>query len=122
MRAPWLPGPALMEIAGRAVADTIARECGGVNGRSVLVLIGPGNNGGDGLVAARHLHDAGAIVRLYLWRRRDSPGDTNRLRCRERNIPEIAAADDPDRAQLRRELAECDLVVDALLGMGVSRA
>ncbi|HWQ14822.1 MAG TPA: NAD(P)H-hydrate dehydratase [Roseiflexaceae bacterium] len=113
--------PGLMEQAGRGVAELALELLGGGHGRSALVLVGPGNNGGDGLVAARHLHDAGARVALYLWRRRDDPQDANLRLCRERAIPEHRAAEDPGRATLRALLEASDLAVDALLGIGVSR-
>ena len=58
-----VPGLVLMENAGRAVAD-VARDAGPVV-RSVAVLCGGGNNGGDGYVAARHLHNAGCAVAVY---------------------------------------------------------
>jgi NAD(P)H-hydrate epimerase len=112
----------LMERAGRGVDDVAVRLLGGAAGRHVLVLAGPGNNGGDGLVAARYLHDAGAHVALYLWRRRESPDDANWLQCRQRGIPEYESSADAGRAHLRRLLAGCELAIDALLGMGISRA
>src|SRR5579859_6880501 len=71
----------LMEHAGWGVAHQATRQLGTMRDRCVLVLVGPGNNGGDGLVAARHLHDAGAQVVLYIWRRADSDSDHNRQRC-----------------------------------------
>ncbi len=111
----------LMEQAGWGVAQAAVRLLRHPNGKRVLVLVGPGNNGGDGLVAARHLHDAGAHVALYLWRRQASPDDTNWARCRARGIAEHAAAADPGQAELRRQLATADLAVDALLGMGTTR-
>jgi NAD(P)H-hydrate epimerase len=111
----------LMEQAGWGVAQVAMRVLGHVQGKRVLVLVGPGNNGGDGLVVARHLHDAGAQVELYFWRRRDTPDDANRERCRQRGLAEHLADEDADRAELRRLLGGCDLVVDALLGMGISR-
>jgi NAD(P)H-hydrate epimerase len=114
--------PGLMEQAGWGVVQEAMYLLGSPRERAVLVLVGPGNNGGDALVAARHLHDAGAKVALYLWRRAESPGDANRRRCRERDIVEYEASADASRAELRRLLESCDLVLDGLLGMGISRA
>ena len=116
-----LPGPALMEIAGRTVADVVAREYGPLPGKRVLVLVGPGNNGGDGLVAARHLRDFGARPFVYATLRRidDSDGKVRLLRAR--GVPLISAADDADLVQLRLLLADVDLVLDALLGTGRAR-
>jgi ADP-dependent NAD(P)H-hydrate dehydratase / NAD(P)H-hydrate epimerase len=113
--------PGLMEQAGWGVAQEAVRLLRAPHGRGVLALVGPGNNGGDALVAARHLHDAGARVALYFWRRADSPDDANRRRCRERDIAEHEASDDPGQADLRHLLESSDLVLDGLLGMGVSR-
>src|SRR5262245_30748081 len=86
--------PGLLEQAGWGVAQEAMRLLRTRPGRNVVVLVGHGNNGGDALVAARHLHDAGARVALYLWRRADSPDDANRRRCRERDIAEHEAAGD----------------------------
>lgn len=112
----------LIEQAGWGVAQESLRLLGPAAGRAVLVLVGPGNNGADGLVVARHLHDAGARVTLYVWRRAADPADWNLQRCRERAMPELRADADPDRAALRRALTQADLIIDALLGMGISRA
>jgi hydroxyethylthiazole kinase-like uncharacterized protein yjeF len=114
--------PGLMERAGKGVADLALALLTAAPARHVLVLVGPGNNGGDGLVAARHLHDAGVQVTLYIWRRNDTDVDANRWYCRERGIPECAAAEDADCASLKAHLARVDLVIDALLGMGIARA
>lgn len=109
----------LMEQAGWGVAQAALGRLG--RGGRALVLVGPGNNGGDGLVVARHLRDAGHPAQLYLWRRPESPADANRQRCRQRDIPELVAEEDPTRAALRAALAEADMVVDALLGAGLAR-
>ncbi|MCJ7769936.1 MAG: bifunctional ADP-dependent NAD(P)H-hydrate dehydratase/NAD(P)H-hydrate epimerase, partial [Dehalococcoidales bacterium] len=61
----------LMENAGKAVASEIRRILGKIETKRILLLIGPGNNGGDGLVAARHLHDWGARISLFLPGQRD---------------------------------------------------
>jgi NAD(P)H-hydrate epimerase len=109
----------MMEHAGRAVAEEI-RSRVGAEGQKVLVLVGPGNNGGDGLVAARHLHDAGAQVQLYLWKR-EVKGDDNFLLTEERNIPHWSAAADKGLPQLKDLLSGAGILLDALLGTGVTR-
>ncbi|MEI7770939.1 MAG: NAD(P)H-hydrate epimerase [Chloroflexales bacterium] len=109
----------LMEQAGCGVAQVAIGRL--MRGGRALVLVGPGNNGGDGLVVARHLHDAGYPTQLYLWRRPDDPDDANRQRCRQRDISELSAEDDPAHTALRSALAAADLVIDALLGAGISR-
>ncbi len=109
----------MMDNAGKAVAREIWKRFG-ARDKSVLVLVGPGNNGGDGLVAARHLHDEGAKVRLYLWKRK-LRGDDNFRLTQQREIPYLRADDDQDLQQLKSLLAETDIAVDALLGTGVTR-
>ncbi len=113
--------PGLMEQAGRGIADVIGERYGSMHGKRVLVLVGPGNNGGDGLVIARHLHDAGAQVTLYLWQRAERPDDETWRECRVRSIPELRADDDPHQQQVRQLVEQADIVVDALLGIGVTR-
>lgn len=108
---------ALMEEAGLAVAQESWMLLGTLEGRTILVLAGPGNNGGDGLVAARHLYDWGAEVVVYLPRGHREPSRLEELRTRD--IPIIdAASDDPAGTALRDRLAAADLVIDALLGIG----
>ena len=58
-----MPGMVLMEKAGRAVADAVARQ---PLGTRVVVVAGPGNNGGDGFIAARVLAERGYPVRMLL--------------------------------------------------------
>lgn len=111
----------LMEHAGWGVAHEALRLMGDPQRQRVVVLVGPGNNGGDGLVVARHLHDAGATVHLYIWQRAAVDQDANWQRCRQRGLEEMLAAADTDYSCLRRWLSTATLVVDALLGMGVSR-
>ncbi len=107
----------LMERAGLGVGREVARMLGEVSGREVLVLVGPGNNGGDGLVAARHLRDWGARVSLYLLGRED-PEEPLLLECRRRQVPWARGEEDQDLAVLGRFLATADAVLDALFGTG----
>src|SRR5882672_6761265 len=57
-----IPGRVLMESAGRGIVQVIARHYGDVLARGVIVVAGPGNNGGDGWVIARALHALGVRV------------------------------------------------------------
>lgn len=110
----------LMEAAGLAVAQEVWLSLGVVAGRRVLVLCGPGNNGGDGLVAARHLADWESDVAVYMLASRDD-ADPNLAKVRELNVPVFVAGDDADFATLQQALDGAELVVDALLGIGRTR-
>lgn len=131
-----MPGPALMENAGRATADLVTElmvSAGraradlvaarfGRKGRRALVLVGPGNNGGDGLVAARHLHDAGFGVVVYLVNRTaDADADAKVLLLRQRGVPFLSLAADPELVRLSDALRSADVILDAILGTGRSR-
>lgn len=109
----------MMEQAGRAVADAIEARFS-VQDLPILILVGPGNNGGDGLVAARHLHRAGGFVTVYLWNRKTA-GDRNLREIGERNVAVVQHRKDRDLEELKRLLDDSRLVVDALLGTGASR-
>src|SRR3954467_11402425 len=86
-----IPGIALMEKAGRAVADVVARH---PLGTRVLIVAGPGNNGGDGFVAARVLAERGFPVRLMLLGARDTlKGDAALAAQRWTGEVERASAD-----------------------------
>jgi ADP-dependent NAD(P)H-hydrate dehydratase / NAD(P)H-hydrate epimerase len=114
---------AMMEQAGTTVAQEILARHAPLLPRP-LVLVGPGNNGGDGLVCARVLAEAGAPVRVYLWQRRTEPDHDyeGHYAGALRAGAEAAHADaDLGLATLRAWLAEADLVVDALLGTGANR-
>ncbi len=114
-----LPTDVLMENAGKAVAEEIRRILHSVEQRHILLLIGPGNNGGDGLVAARHLHDWGAKVSLYLCSKRTN--DKNLELVRQRGMACLEAADDENLSMFEEELSSASCVVDALFGTGKVR-
>jgi ADP-dependent NAD(P)H-hydrate dehydratase / NAD(P)H-hydrate epimerase len=106
-----VPGATLMENAGRAVADEVSRRF--PDAETVAVLCGPGNNGGDGFVAARHLKERGYKVRLGF------NGDPARL-------PADAAAMAERWGEARQKLSSDllsggDVVVDALFGASLAR-
>ena len=108
---------AMMEQAGRSLAEAIAaRE--DVPGKRVLVLVGPGNNGGDGLVAARYLSRAGAQVTCYLYRDR-SPAEDETFRLVSEGDPQVVLADQDEAWEgLGGLVEETDILIDALLGTG----
>ena len=115
-----LPPSMLMENAGKAVAEEVGKILGTINQQRILILIGPGNNGGDGLVAARHLHDGGAEVNLYLFSQRP-PDDPNLKLVQERGMACIEAAQDENLGRLDELLTSANAVIDALFGTGKSR-
>jgi hydroxyethylthiazole kinase-like uncharacterized protein yjeF len=109
----------MMENAGRGTAVAIDRYLGAKQKR-IVVLVGPGNNGGDGLVAAHYLWEMGARVTCYLWKR-EVEGDVNFGRVREDRLSLVRAEDDTGFEALRGLLSAADVIVDALLGVGVDR-
>lgn len=120
-----IPGAVLMENAGRAVADTVARRFSGQFPGPVLILCGRGNNGGDGFVIARHLRTAGWDVRLVLLAERGMlSGDAAAMLTQYLQTGGVVA-EAPAVTQLVAALAEavdCRLCIDALLGTGFARA
>ena len=129
-----LPSETLMENAGLGVAKELLHLCGSIIGKRLVVLVGPGNNGGDGLVAARHLYGWGASVQIYLCQRNALPlpsttfskgiqsnGDKNLNLVLEMGIPTIKTSEDSGLSHLESSLASADLVLDALLGTGKAR-
>ncbi len=115
-----LPTNVLMENAGKAVAEEVRRILGTIDQKRILILIGPGNNGGDGLVAARYLHDWGAGGNLYLLSPRP-PDDPNLKLVQERGITCVEAAQDENLGRLDELLPSANAVIDALFGTGKSR-
>lgn len=108
----------LMENASREAMHALVGEVGGVRGKRVLLLAGPGNNGGDAVALARHLDGLGAEVRLALarprGRYRGAAGWNARLAARL-GLPMLPLA----KVDWSRGEAP-DILVDGLLGTGFS--
>jgi hydroxyethylthiazole kinase-like uncharacterized protein yjeF len=104
-----IPGIDLMERAGLAVAEAAAK----LSGRHVLIVAGPGNNGGDGFVAARILAERGYEVRVNFI------GDMARLK----GDAALAASrwSGPVEQASPASLTQCDIIIDALFGAGLDR-
>lgn len=110
---------AMMEQAGRGVAEAIMARYT-VRDQRIMILVGPGNNGGDGLVAGRYLAQAGAKVVFYLYKPRGED-DPNFAQIQAMNLPVLLAEHDQRYRVLRLRLNGCDMLIDALLGTGVTR-
>ena len=111
------PAEVLMERAGRAVARAAVDLVGGVYGRRAVVVCGKGNNGGDGLVAARHLARWGmrvAVVAVEPTAALREPASLNLGRLAE---VEVRAAGWSPPA-LAHELGRADVAIDAIFGTG----
>lgn len=124
-----VPSYELMERAGRAVADMIVGTYGHTSLQKappgkILVLAGKGNNGGDGLVAARHLHQKGYQVQVLLF------SEGKKLKADPaRNFVENAKLRIPTRIvgqhfaweTVPEIFRESEVIIDALFGVGLDR-
>jgi len=115
-----IPQEILMENAGEAVYFVILQEFG-IRDKSFAVFCGSGNNGGDGLVTARKIHSTGGNVRIYLL------GDEKRFKgSAKKNLEIVSGLPIPvtpiDAIEpIEEELRNCDAIVDALFGTGLTR-
>jgi len=107
----------MMENAGWAAAERVKQIIANRPDARVTVLVGPGNNGGDGLVAGRLLAQA-AQVRFYLLKTRPSD-DANFKAVQDAELFIAYAEHDKDGRLLRNMVASADVVLDGLFGIGV---
>jgi hydroxyethylthiazole kinase-like uncharacterized protein yjeF len=113
----------LMENAGRAFAEETKRLLGDaktVKKQSIIILAGPGNNGGDGLVAARYLSEWGARLSLYLFGDRPETNE-NLAKARERGTDITKMTGDDCLSYLDERLTQASTVIDAVFGTGTTR-
>jgi hydroxyethylthiazole kinase-like uncharacterized protein yjeF len=112
----------LMENAGAAIADFLREKFTGLEQRKILVLCGKGNNGGDGLVVARLLKQAGCSPEVILF---SNPGSVERdagvnLKLWQQGLGALhVVTSSAEWEPARGELDSADLIVDALLGTGL---
>jgi len=108
----------MMDNAGRAAADRAAIILKDIEKPRVTVLVGAGNNGGDGLVAGLYIaqDNPDATVRFYLLSERD---DEYVKTVEAAGLSIAKSEDDSDKRVLRNMVASSDLVIDALFGIGV---
>ena len=111
-----VPALELMERAGRAVADAVVDR---FQPRRVGIVTGKGNNAGDGLVVARALSERGIAVRLVMLVQGADLSESARHNF-QRLPDNVELLDRPSAGEIETSLRECDVVVDAILGTGIS--
>lgn len=122
-----IPSVLLMENAARHLADVALEMAQGLGAPGILVVCGPGNNGGDGWGAARHLHNAGARVHVLstiepgrlVGDSEINAGIVARMGLPVEVLDSGDAAGAAERAGARLERA--DLIIDAIFGTGLDR-
>lgn len=113
-----MPTLLLMENAGNAIATYIYRKYG--TDKKITVVAGSGNNGGDGWCAARLLHAKGCDVEVLSLCPREKMRELvlkNYEIARNLSVKYVL---DVTSAQIESKIAECDIVVDAILGTGIT--
>jgi hydroxyethylthiazole kinase-like uncharacterized protein yjeF len=115
-----IPAEILMENAGRAVCDVVRDEIG-IAGKKFAVLCGPGNNGGDGFVVARHLHAGGADVTVMILAERNKYRGESLKNLEILKLFPLEIIDVTSTRQLATRIHKSDAVIDALLGTGLDR-
>ncbi len=126
-----IPGIVLMENAGLGTVLMMERELGPAKGHFAIIFIGPGNNGGDGLVIGRHLHQRGCeAIFFFLINPDELQGDaaTNLTIIRKLKLP-FHVIDNASRAktipvlfkQIESRGKSCYVIIDAIFGTGLSR-
>lgn len=119
-----IPGLILMENAGRGAVEALTRHFGDLAGKIVSIFVGPGNNGGDGLVIARHLHQQGSNPELYLLAEEEKiKGDaaTNLRIVRRLPIPLYSLRNSDEMAKALPRLKDSWLIIDSIFGTGLTR-
>jgi hydroxyethylthiazole kinase-like uncharacterized protein yjeF len=118
-----LSGETLMEAAGviaaREIALTYLPE---LTRGSVAIICGPGNNGGDGLVVARHLHSSGhRNLVIFLLAPTDGISALFRVQLRRAELQDLKIVNLIDKPDSLDQIQSAELIVDALFGIGLKR-
>lgn len=116
-----IPGVVLMENAGVAVERCIGDVVGNLIDKRICVFAGRGNNGGDGYVTARHLHNQGAKVKVFLIGDKDKVAGDAKINLdiiyqMGIDVFEVSGERDFDKIRIAATFADC--LVDAALGTG----
>jgi hydroxyethylthiazole kinase-like uncharacterized protein yjeF len=116
-----IAGVVLMENAGSRTAEIIIQRLGDADGKRVSIFCGAGNNGGDGYVIARHLHNAGSSVKVLICADRAKiTGDALiNLQIIEKMELDIESID-PAVENAVQSASDSDIIVDAIFGTGLT--
>jgi len=119
-----IPSILLMENAAIRLSEHCLKAIDGIKNPKVVIICGPGNNGGDGMALARLLFNKGVEIKVIL------AGDMNTVKddpatylgiIKKLDIPIESIPLNGDHADISRDIRDCDLLVDALLGTGQTR-
>ncbi len=110
----------LIDTAGDSIAKVIRCILGRVADRKILFLVGPGNNGSDGLVSASILSKWGGKVTAYVLTKRPR-NDTRAYQATKEQVTVVNVGLDPELKKLALEVQRSDIIVDAVLGTGQNR-
>jgi len=119
-----IPGIVLMENAGKGTVDCMEKYFRDLSGKKIAIFCGPGNNGGDGLVIARHLHQRGALPTVFLLVPKDKlKGDAaiNLNIVKALDLPLLPILNSNDLENHTPTIHACSFLVDALFGTGLTR-
>lgn len=119
-----IPEIVLMENAGIGTVQAIMESYGDLAGRSILIVSGQGNNGGDGLVIARHILQRGGFPFVFLMAdaiKIKGAAAVNLKIVNNLKIPLYTITGDESLQTLQNLLPECDLIIDAIFGIGLKR-
>ncbi len=116
-----IPEEILMENAGQSAVSVLALEWGEIRGRKFVVCCGVGNNGGDGLVVARHLLSREGIVTVFIIGDPERFSGAAKLNWAILNKLPLAFRLVGKAEEMLPELSEANVIIDALFGTGLDR-
>ncbi len=120
-----IPSIVLMENAGLKIGEAIEKKYGPLKEKSIYIFAGSGNNGGDGMVAARHLFNQKVKAKIFLLNeKKNIKGNAaiNLSIAEKMGIPIKEITSPAFMEPLEKELKKADVVVDALMGTGAKGA
>jgi NAD(P)H-hydrate epimerase len=110
----------LMENAGLAAFNLLKSKIN-VRGSKIMIFCGSGNNGGDGLVVARLIHSAGGLVKVFLLSDSNKFSGSAKINFDRITRLPIEVVRLKNVSQAQKDMAHCDVIVDAILGTGLDR-